>query len=178
MVLLADGTALACGGASLTLFAPPYFINYLFTCDLYNSSSGVWEPTGSLTVRPVPSNLNNNVPFNPWVGFTLSLLPNGHVLASGPPLGRNPGLCEQQFNIFDPQAQTWSVLASIPAFYGTTVLLPTGQLLLPEAFASVAECQNSNATGPTSTVLYNPLTGTQTVTGTVSPISATTPVLF
>ena len=179
MILLNDGTALSCGGVAGTLRAPPYMLNYVFTCDLFIPSSGLWEPTGSLTVRSVPASANNNVAFNPWFDFTLSLLPNGQILASGPPLGLNPALCEQQFNIYDPQARTWSVPASVPAFFGSPVLLPTGQLLLPNAFTSVAECQSSSAI-PAATVLYDPLTGKQTVSGSVPVILASpvTSVLF
>ena len=179
MILLPDGNALSCGGAAGTLRAPPYMINYLFTCDLFIPSRGLWEPTGSLTVRSVPASANNEVAFNPWVGFTLSLLPNGQILASGPPLGLNPALCEQRFNLYDPQTRSWSVPPAVPAFFGAPILLPTGQLLLPNAFTSVAECQHSSAI-PAATVLYNPLTGSQTVTGS-SPVflgSPVTSVLF
>ena len=177
MALLPDGTVLACGGASNGIRLRPSETDYLFSCDLFIPSTGLWVPTGNLTVRPAPT--TDQVSFNPWVGFQLSLLPNGQVLAWG---GSNQARCEQQFNIYDVHAKTWSVTPTAPAFYGPQILLPTGQLLAG-AYTSLAACQNSSATRPTSTILYDPLTGKQTVTGSVpasilSQSPQITPVLF
>ena len=162
MVVLADGTVLACGGQT---YNPPGPVS-LFTCEIYNPSTGTWELTGNMTMRQAQTGgLFEPVP---WVDFTLSLLPNGSVLASGPIPAQS---CLQQFNVFNPQTRTWSETGPMPTFGGPQILLPTGELLLVYAFTSVAEC-NSSFTGPehylnfpTTAMLFNPATGALTPTG-------------
>ena len=178
MLLLADGTALACGGINTmpVLDDGGQFsgTEYLISCDLYTPSKGSWEQTGNMTKRLLEA---AGQPFVPWVGFTLSLLPNGQVLASGPPLDFNASLCVQQFNLFDAHARTWSEPAPpVPSFFGPQNLLPTGELLLANAFSSVSECQNSFRLPP-STTLYNPITGNLQVTGSL-PVFRTQPYLL
>ena len=180
MVLLADGRVLACGGRDIGGNDPmgSYRTANLFTCELFNSSTGLWELTGNLTSRLTQG---GGQPV-PWVGLSLFLLPSGQVLAStNGPGGGSFSTCVQQFNLFSPQTGTWSETGPIPASSGLQILLPTGKLLLALAYTSVAQCQNStDFPGPPTGVLYNPATGVSTVTGGL-PASANTvthPLLF
>ena len=162
MVLLADGAALACGGLYPIFNGRFQQITYLSTCETYNESSEVWEPTGNLTGR------GNTIG---WVNFVLSLLPNGQVLASNNE-GSQP--CQAEFTLFDPHSRTWSVQAPVPSFLGPQILLPTGELLLPNAYTSVAQCLNATGT-PASTLLYNPITGSQKLTGSLPGVAFSAP---
>ena len=162
MVLLADGRALACGGEDYGGTQPPFnSFAALYTCELYNASTGSWELTGNMTQR-LQQGGGNPVA---WLGFTLSLLSNGSVLASGS--GGSSASCVQQFNLFDPQTLTWTETGPVPASQGPQVLLPTGELLITAAFTSVAQCQSasSNVSAPTASLLYNPATGAISETG-------------
>ena len=171
MILLADGRVLACGGEDFGGDQPPFnYFAYLYTCVVYNASTGSWTPTGNMTQRlqqgggqPVP-----------WVGPFLSLLPNGTVLAGG----GGSAVCVQQFDLFDPQTGTWSETGPVPASQGPRFLLPTGELLLTNAFTSVAQCQNASSfSTPTGSVLYNPATGAISATG-AQPTYVSTALLF
>ena len=169
MVLLADGTALACGGLYLSSDAPFPEVTYLLTCDLYDESTGLWEPTGNLPARPTPPEAGDPG-YRVWVNFAMWLLPNGQVLASAASSGVEAYPCVAEFAIYDPQARSWSTPAPVPFSYGPQTLLPTGEVLLTNAYTSVAECQDNAYSGtlyPATNLLYNPLAGSQRVTGSL-----------
>ena len=154
MIVLADGSALACGG--LTTHGYNAGDESLFSCERFFPANGTWAPTGNLTTTTII--LFNGQPYAlPWINFILSLLPNGQVLASASSNG-----CSSQLSLFDPAAGTWSALAPSVLFAGSQILLPTGELLLGNAY-SVAQCNSSGAPTPTNptnvAALYNPLTG-------------------
>ena len=162
MTLLHGGNVLACGGLN-TVGPDTLTIEYLYSCELYLPSNGSWVPTGNLTMRTV--NLTDGQPYTlPWTNFALSLLPNGQVLASGPPSTNqtDPAHCAQQLSLYDPQTGKWSEPAPGAEFVGPQIILPTGDLLVGGAYTSVAQCQNSGGSSITTVSgLYHPLTGSQ-----------------
>ena len=162
----------ACGGEDYGGSQPPFnYFAFLFSCELYNASTGTWELTGNMTQR---LQQGGGQPVT-WVGLQLFLLPNGSVLAAG---GGGSAACVQQFNIFDPQTLTWTETAPV-LLSGGQVLLPTGELLLTNAYTSVAECQNATITSPvpSASLLYNPATGAISATG-AQPNYVSTALLF
>lgn len=154
MILLADGTALACGGANTVGEEAEEYEN-LFSCERYFEGNGTWVPTGNLSMTTAYA--YNGQPYTPpWLGgFILSQLPNNQVLASSV----SPQ-CSPQLSLFEPSTGTWLEPAPGALFGGPQILLPTGELLVGNAFTA-AQCQGvggpGNATGVDE--LYNPLTG-------------------
>ncbi len=136
--LLPDGHLLIAGGSNT---------NPLTSAELCDTATGTSTATGSLhTAR--------------W-GHTATLLPGGKVLVTG-------GFGETNFlnsaEVYEPATGLWTVAASMhTARYGqTATLLPDGQVLVAGGNADVYRKK------PVSSVeLYNPATGTWTVTNSM-----------
>lgn len=136
-VLLADGKVLLAGGFD--------FNDILDSAELYDPSSGQFTPTGDLTE------------YRSF--FTLSLLPDGRVLAAG---GLTDGECGssceplQVAGIYDPK---------------TGVFTPTGQMLAPHGGHTATVLGNGKvliAGGETSEAeLYDPASGTFSLAGSL-----------
>ncbi|MCI0745855.1 MAG: immunoglobulin domain-containing protein [Verrucomicrobia subdivision 3 bacterium] len=87
---------------------------------------------------------------------TATLLPNGKVLVAG---GFSTGTSAE---LYDPATDTWTVTGSLRAarVYHQATLLPNGKVLI------AGSLQNGGAGQPsTSAELYDPATGTWTLTG-------------
>lgn len=150
--LLRDGRVLVAGG-----FGEPYRAGsnaqpVLDTAELYDPKTGTWTPAGSMATRRAL--------------HTATLLPDGRVLVAG---GRTcdqppPTACDFRFRtdtaeIYDPTTGTWARTGSLTIARHTTssVVLPTGEVLVPAGFTS--------AGNGTTADRYDPATGTWSVTG-------------
>jgi hypothetical protein len=128
-VRLQNGQVLVAGGLNAS--------GTLASAELYNPSTGTWTVTGSMiTAR---------------YGFSLTLLPNGEVLA----------VQGTSAELYNPATGTWSATGSPTSAVGGTnaALLQSGEVL--------AIGQSNNVPSE----LYNPSTGTWSATGNAGIIS-------
>jgi MYXO-CTERM domain-containing protein len=139
-LLLPTGKVLVTGGNS-SAGAPVA----LSSVDLWDPASGAWTPTGSLAQA---------------VGaFTLTLLPNGKVLAAG---GFNSQGFRAEAHLYDPATGTWSAtgsLAQARAGHAAT-LLRDGTVLISGGFGSTRQLASAE--------VYDPTTGTFSATGSLA----------
>jgi N-acetylneuraminic acid mutarotase len=112
-----------------------------------------WVPTGSLNI--------------PRSDHTATLLPNGKVLVVGGRDGNSPPNYLNSSELYDPATRSWSVTGSLntPRYLHTATLLPNGKVLVAGGI--------TNTTPPdfgitTSAELYDPVTGTWSVTGSLN----------
>src|SRR6218665_674706 len=144
-VLLPNGKVLVAGG-----FTSEFYGTALASAELYDPATGTWSYTGSLAQAR---------------GYhTLTLLPNGKVLATGgsnvaEANAENPNLLASA-ELYDPATGKWTsagTLSTGRAWHSAT-LLPNGQVLVAGgAGIDVAKSQSAE--------LYNPETGAWTATG-------------
>lgn len=145
--LLPDGRVLVAGG-----FGEPYQGGsnaqpVLDTAEVYDPRTGTWSQTGSMTTRRAL--------------HTAILLPDGRVLVAGgrtcdqpPPTACNFTFRSDTAEIYDPTTGTWTPTGSLTIHRHTTssVLLPSGEVLVPAGFTS--------AGNGTTADRYDPGTGT------------------
>ena len=145
--LLPDGRVLVAGG-----FGEPYQGGsnaqpVLDTAEIYDPRTGTWSQTGSMTTRRAL--------------HTAILLPDGRVLVAGgrtcdqpPPTACNFTFRSDTAEIYDPATGTWTPTGSLTIARHTTssVLLPSGEVLVPAGFTS--------AGNGTTADRYDPGTGT------------------
>jgi hypothetical protein len=126
-VLLNDGRVLAVGG-------------YNTKTDVYDPTTGLWSPTGSVSVARRY--------------HTATLLPDGRVLVAG---GVN-GSASTSTELYDPSTGSWSrgAAMNVARHYHTATLLPDGRVL-------VAGGASGSALGTAE--LYDPATGTWSLVG-------------
>jgi Galactose oxidase, central domain len=150
--LLQNGKVLVAGGYNSD--------DYVTTsAELYDPNTGEWSLTGTLVANDL---------FGPGRGgHTATLLQSGKVLVAG---GLDPG----DFGIFstelyDPTTGTWTVSGRMNDERGghTATLLPNGHVLIVGACNSGVFCGRGNS--GSSAELYNPATGTWSVTGALTP---------
>jgi hypothetical protein len=125
-VLLHNGQVLVAGGLNASLSQ----CGTLASAELYNPSTGTWTATGSMTTGRY--------------SFTLTLLPNGEVLAAGGTNCGNGGLTSAER--YNPATGKWTATGSMTVGNETNwaVLLQNGKVLV------------------LNDILYNPTTGTWT----------------
>jgi N-acetylneuraminic acid mutarotase len=112
-----------------------------------------WAPTGSLNIHRSD--------------HTATLLANGKVLVVGGRDGNSPPNYLNSSELYDPATGAWSVTGSLntPRYLHTATLLPNGKVLVAGGI--------TNTTPPdfgvtTSAELYDPVTGTWSVTGSLN----------
>ena len=134
-VMLTNGQVLVAGGFNSD--------NDLSSAELYNPSNGTWKATGPMTTQRA------------W-GQTLTLLPNGNVLAAG---GQDSSLHNSE--VYDPRTGSWSAifyLMKVERTSHTATLLPNGKVLVAGGYSSTGlVCAGAE--------LYNPGAKTWTLTG-------------
>ena len=111
------------------------------------AASGTWSSTGNMrSARD---------------GHTSTLLPNGKVLVAG---GTNNGVALTSAELYTPMAGTWATTGSMHAArtLGRALLLPSGAVLV--LGGCINDCLSSTTN---SAEVYNPSTGTFTVTGSM-----------
>ena len=143
--LLSNGKVLVSGG-SLGICCGP-----LNSAELYDAASGTWTVTGSL----------NFVHYY----HTATLLPNGKVLAAGGANSYPQNIAE----LYDPASGTWTLTGSLHAAreIHTATLLPNGKVLVVGGFND-----NNGASILASAELYDPASGTWTLTGSLNTARA------
>jgi len=138
---LHDGTVLVVGGITNADIG-----GTLASAEVYNSGSGTWTATGSLTA--------------PRNHHTATLLLNGKVLVAG---GNNDEtFALSSAELYDPESGKWTVIDSMHTARAahTATLLPNGTVLV---------AGGGNATGGLSSAeVYDPSTGVWTTTGSLT----------
>ena len=118
-ILLADGRVLVTGDSPSVYRSIDGFGAINGTAEIYDPETGKWTPTADLS--------------RPRTGHTLTLLPDGRVLAAG---GEDPTgsdyLVYSTTEIFDPTTNSWSPGPDLSEPRGdhTATLLPDGRVLL------------------------------------------------
>jgi Kelch motif len=149
--LLPNGNVLVAGG-----FKPGCCM--LTSAELYNPGTASWTATGNMVVGHV------------GVVDTATLLADGRVLVAGGQTSGIPGSSEamaSEAELYDPGSGRWTTTGSMVAIRAdhTATLLPNGTVLV--AGGGAGRCLQGAcglAVGPTSAELYNPDSGSWTVT--------------
>jgi hypothetical protein len=146
--LQSDGKVLVAGGAINSSLSP------IRTTELYDSVTEAWTPTSSMNTERR--------------SFTLTLLPNGNVMAAG---GYNTNGPVASVEIYDPTIGVWTPTGSLqtPRASHTATLLPNGTVLIAGG-TGVNSVQAAVNPDPVlaSAEIYDPATGTWTPTGSMS----------
>ena len=140
-VRLANGKVLIAGGGT-----PPNF------SDLYDPATGAWSPTGNLNTGRYDA--------------TGTLLANGKVLiAGGATTSGNNVTVVNTAELYDPATGVWSPTGNMnsPRLFHSATLLPNGKVLVAGGESNLAV---SNIVR--SAELYDPATGTWSLTGNMS----------
>jgi Kelch motif/Galactose oxidase, central domain len=148
--LLPDGRVLATGGC-LT----PTCTDVLAGAELYDPRRGIWTQTGAM--------------HTPRALETATLLPDGQVLVVG---GISGGCVSsacsdilRSAELYNPRTGIWTMTGAMRQVraHHTATLLPSGLVLIAGGASNVAN--NNSTTNPlTSAELYDPRTGTWTIT--------------
>lgn len=120
----------------------------LSSAELYDTDSGTWTPTNSMTVGRAD--------------HTTVLLASGRVLvAGGQDTNSNP---LSSAELFDPATGIWTATGSMNTarYWHRAVLLPNGKVMVMGGFAGGTTTYRSNAE------LYDPATGMWTNTGSLN----------
>jgi hypothetical protein len=140
-VLLQNGQVLVAGGINSTL----PMCGTLASAELYDPSNGTWTPTGGMTTGRY--------------SFTLTLLPNGEVLAAGGTNCGEGGLTSAE--LYNPNTHTWT---------------PTGSMTIGNETNWAVRLQNGNVFVLNDNIYHSSL-GTWSATAH-DPISAGAPVVL
>jgi hypothetical protein len=143
-VLLNDGRVLVFGGSG-----PASNVDPLASSEIYNTATGQWASTGSMTVARV--------------GHAAVLLANGKILAAGGATTSISGtVLHASAELYEPSTGQWTGTGnfSTARAFPSAVLLANGRALL-------AGGSNFVSTAYGSTDVYDPLTGGWTATGSM-----------
>src|SRR5829696_10487508 len=101
-------------------------------------TTGSWSPTGSMAIARSQS-------------FTLTLLPDGHVLVAGGLTGTSPTAATEKAELYNPSTGMWTPTSdmSLQRSRHVAALLPDGRVL-------VAGGLLSNGTVSSAAELYDP----------------------
>jgi hypothetical protein len=145
--LLANGRVLLAGGDSAF-----YFSHTEASAELYDSATGTFGSTGSLTT--------------PRSGHSATLLPNGKVLIAGggPTLVGAGPYSLASAELYDPATGKFTVTGSMIAARSqhNATLLKNGKVLITGGY----QLDNNHLTFPSGAELYDPATGTFAQAGT------------
>jgi hypothetical protein len=149
-VRLPDGNVLVAGGAdNVTTFQ-----SAVRTAELYDPVTGNWTVTGSMNQERH--------------SFTLTLLPNGKVLAAG---GSGTNGSVRSAEIYDGATGVWTSTGSLqaPRTSHTATLLPNGKVLVAGGADFVLDQTGADPVDPAlaSAEIYDPATGSWTPTGSM-----------
>jgi WD40 repeat protein len=147
-VLLPNGNVLVAGGASLISFVG------IRGAEVYDPTNESWVATGSM--------------LNERRGFTLTVLPNGTVLAAG---GFGTNLTVFTAELYDPASGTWTSTGSLQTRRGshTATLLPDGKVLVAGGTSLTSVQASTIPLDPVlaSAEIYDLTTGTWTPTSSM-----------
>jgi WD40 repeat protein len=137
--LLPNGKVLVTGGSSTS-------------AELYDPASRSWTETGSMS--------------DPRYGHTATLLSNGKVLVVG---GSILFTTHASAELYDPATGIWTTTGSLnhARRNHTATLLPNGKVLVAGGFFDLPGTTTGGSSIP-SAELYDPATGTWTLTGTLA----------
>ena len=155
-VLLRDGTVLVTGGNidRIPCTDPDSCVTTIAESEIYNPSTGAWATVGEMTI--------------PRSFFTTTVLSNGRVLATGGRIHTGPSYYDYKAiafaDIYDPATGKWRATGTmtISREDHSAVLLSNGQVLV-----TGGTTVDFNGVTVASAELYNPLTGSWTVTGSM-----------
>ncbi|HKP03197.1 MAG TPA: kelch repeat-containing protein [Chthoniobacterales bacterium] len=144
--LLSDGRVLVAGGD----IADGFSGTIIDSAELYDPASRSWSATGSL--------------INGRTSHTATLLPDGKVLLVG---GRNTGGDLATAELYDPATGTWMPTGRLNTQRRShaATLLPNGKVLVTGGLQGGSPGANYSALS--SAELYDPATGTWTITGSL-----------
>ena len=143
--LFQNGTVLIAGGAN-----DAELFSFSAGAELYDPVTGTWRSTGNLNTERYQ--------------HTATLLPSGKILVAG---GYNwPSLSLNTAELYDPATGTWSGTGSLNTDRAghTATLLPTGKVLVAGGY----NLGEKSFTPLNSAELYDPATGTWSVTGSLN----------
>jgi uncharacterized repeat protein (TIGR02543 family) len=145
---LANGKVLITGGFHGGQYnsSNPYY-----ECEIYDSATDLISLTDSMSY--------------PRQTHTLTLLPNGKVLAVGGSAGANPAISTNYLNsceLYDPNSGTWTAAASlnIKRYGHIAILLNTGKVLIAGGFGTTGFLNSCE--------LYDPEFDTWSMTGSLA----------
>ena len=148
--LLQNGQVLVAGGGGTCVNGS---CPTLSSAELYNPATGVWTPTGSMTVARY--------------GPTATLLPDGQVLVAGGASGSTAN-AGSTADLYNPATGTWAqdgaAGASATRNY-SAVLLHNGQVLFSGGENGTYPARETITTAAT---LWDPVTGASTATGSMT----------
>jgi uncharacterized protein (TIGR03437 family) len=144
--LLADGRVLVTGGL-VVVGNTAVFSN---TAEVYDPATNAWTPTAPMNSARVL--------------HTVTLLPNGKVLAAGGSAAGFNTILQRTAELFDPATNAWTLTGELttPRMTHTTTLLANGKTLLTGGATANGANIINNAE------LYDPATGQWTATGGMS----------
>jgi Calx-beta domain/Kelch motif/Galactose oxidase, central domain len=153
--LLPNGKVLVAAGLNRHRDVPDVLLN---SAELYDPATGTWSMTGSL----------NAARFD----HTATLLPNGKVLVAG---GGFAGNELNSAELYDPTTETWSTTGNLNESRSahTATLLQNGKVLVA---GNLLWCPNE-CNDPADAEIYDPATGTWSVTGNPGSFSHTATLL-
>lgn len=147
MVLLPNGNVLAAGGTGSTIANQG---STSMSAELYNPSSGIWTTTGSLAKGRT--------------NFQMVVLSSGSVLAAG---GQATPAILASAEIYSPTSGTWAATGDLNTAREDfrMVVLSNGNVL---AAGGTTILPTGGVATVSSAEIYNPNTGTWTVTGSMN----------